>query len=69
VIGKSDEKSEVNNFCESAGGGRRQNALGAVIDARPLHNYTKPAIMSYRRKPVSGIIKYFLDSGFHRNDE
>jgi hypothetical protein len=34
--------------------------------------------MSYRRKPVSSIIKYFLDSGFspssedkkeHRNDE
>jgi len=25
--------------------------------------------MSYRRKPVSSIIKYFLDYGFHRNDE
>jgi hypothetical protein len=25
--------------------------------------------MSYRRRPVSSIIKYFLDSGFHRNDE
>jgi hypothetical protein len=25
--------------------------------------------MSYRRRPVSSIIKHFLDSGFHRNDE
>jgi len=37
--------------------------------ARPLHNYIKSAIMSYRRRPVSSIIKHFLDSGFHRNDE
>jgi hypothetical protein len=34
-----------------------------------LHSHIKPAIMSYRRRPVSSIIKHFLDSGFHRNDE
>jgi hypothetical protein len=26
---------------------------------RPLHNYIKPAIMSYRRRPVSSIINIF----------
>jgi len=35
---------------------------------RPLHNRIKPPILSYRRRPVSSIIKHFLDSGFHRND-
>jgi len=39
-----------------------------------LHNYIKPAIMSYRRVTpvktgaVSSIISQFLDSGFHRNE-
>jgi hypothetical protein len=36
---------------------------------RPLHNHIKPAIMSYRRRSVSSIIKHLLDSGFHRNDD
>jgi hypothetical protein len=36
---------------------------------RGLHNYIKPVIMSYRRRPVFSIINHFLDSGFHRNDE
>ena len=42
--------------------------LGIKIKG-PLLNYIKPAVMSYRRKPVSSIIKHFLDSGLHRNDE
>ncbi len=49
---------------------RRGGAVsGAQNSLRPLHNYIKPAIMSYRRRPVSSIIKHFLDAGFHRHDE
>jgi len=43
--------------------------LKPLQNIRPLHNYIKSAIMSYRLRPVSSIIKHFLDSGFHLNDE
>jgi nucleotide sugar dehydrogenase len=47
--------------CEVKGLGRRHVK-------RPLHNQVNSLILSYRRRPVSSVFKYFLDSGFHRND-
>ena len=34
--------------------------ISFVCTERPLQNCIKPAIMSYRRRPVSSIIKHFL---------
>jgi hypothetical protein len=70
-----DETFENLHFVVTPAKAGSESGVRRNDDLRPLHNYIKPAIMSYQRVApvktgaVSSIIKNFIDSGLRRNDE